>query len=427
MLLTNTLITLLKETFDSASVLQWAREVGALTRLRLIHPLDFCTALVGCAMGDEERSIASARRLFGKITGFAPEESSFYDRFTDAMLVVMRRMFAHVLGKLSAVQRDVVAAALGGTGIVDILAADATQGLLPASAVDALPSTDEDHGGFKLTAVLSVLFQRLEEVVVTDARTHDRKGLRLRRWLHGLLYLFDRGYSDFRLFVTIALRKGYFVTRMKKSFSPTITAVHSGLGQAHIGSRWNQDLPFRGVVDLDAEFQVRGLGRWVFRVIRITVDGQYRAGRRERVHIWLVTNLTREQFSAQQVATLYRLRWEVEVLFRTLKSVGRLDQLRSANVSVVHAFICATLVGMLLAHEVCAQMRREWPDREPSPYRVATLVFLWLPELAGSLRTRRQQHTMESFVFALWREGCNPNPGRPYMATQYSRDLRAGA
>jgi hypothetical protein len=121
--------------------------------------------------------------------------------------------------------------------------------------------------------------------------------------------------------------------------------------------------------------------------------------------VWLVTNLKPEQFSAEQVATLYHLRWEVEVLFRTLKTVGRLDQLRSASLPVIQAFICATLIGMLLAHEICAQMRRECPGREPSPYRVAALVLVWLPEIIRYLGPNKQLEVMESFDFALWREG----------------------
>lgn len=421
-----TLSTLFKDTFSPSAVLEWARELGAVQRLRRIHPRDFCMALVGCAIGDEERSIATARRLFAEMTHFTPEESSFYDRFTFAMLALMQRMVGKLLDRLSSIQREAVAAALGGTRILDILAVDSSQCLLPAAAAEVLPSTDDNHGGFKLTAVFSVMFQRFQEFMVTDARTHDRKGLRLPRWLHGLLYLFDRGYSDFRLFWTITERRGFFVSKMKKSFTPVIKTIRSGLGQLHLGSKLTDALPFRGIVDLDAQFHVRGKGIQTFRVVRITVDGPYVNGRREQIHVWLVTNLDPNDFSAEQVAILYRLRWEVELLFKTLKTVGRLDQLRSEKLPVIHAFICATLIGMFLSHEICAQMRREYPDREPSAYRVATLVFGWLPKIAQSLGTNRQQAVMKAFEFALWREGTNPNPGRPYMATRYAWELRQG-
>lgn len=79
-MLSTALLTFFKETFGGADVLEWARQLGAVKRLRTIHPLDFCMSLVACAMGDEERSIATARRLFAQLTHTAPEESSFYDK-----------------------------------------------------------------------------------------------------------------------------------------------------------------------------------------------------------------------------------------------------------------------------------------------------------------------------------------------------------
>jgi len=422
-----TLMDLFKQAFDRGATMKWARELGAVQRARCIHPLDFCLAVVGCAIGDEERSIATARRLFQRLTGFMPEESSFYERFTGGMLALMQRMFQQQLDASSSVQRAAIAAALGGTGVIDMLAVDSTQGLLPASAAAVLPSTDDGHGGFKLTAILSVLFQRVHQVAFTDARTHDRLALRLQRWLHGMLFLFDRGYSDHGLFATIEDRGGFFLTRFKKSSTPIITAILSGLGQAQLGRPLTEDLPFRGVVDLRARFRLRRGGSRVFRVVRITVDGPNRQGRRERVDIWLVTNLAAETFDAEAIATLYRMRWEVEILFHTLKSVGRLDQLRSANIEVIRAFVYATLIGMLLAHEICAQMRREKPEREPSPHRVAMLVLGALPGMVASLGTRRYREEVAAFVTALWREGVNPNPGRPYAAHRYARELRRAA
>lgn len=95
--MTTTLIELFKSTFLRGAILDWARESGAVHRLRLIHPQDFVLALVGCALGDEERSIATARRLFDRIVGFMPEESSFYDRFTVEMARLLRRLFLHAL------------------------------------------------------------------------------------------------------------------------------------------------------------------------------------------------------------------------------------------------------------------------------------------------------------------------------------------
>jgi putative transposase len=421
--MTTTLIELFKSTFHRDTILAWARDCGAVARLRKIHPQDFALSLVGCALGDEKRSVATARRLFDRIAGFMPEESSFYDRFTVEMADLMRRLFLRALGACSLERREALAKMLGGTGILDVLAIDGSQVSLPSSAVEVLPSTSDAHGGFKLTATLSLLFQKVQRVDVTDARTHDRKALALDRWLHGQLLLLDRGYSDHRLFKTIADRKGFFLTRLKESSVPVITAIRSGLGKTHIGKELTGNLPYRSVVDLDARFRLRGGSTREFRVIRVVIERDTRDGYLQEVDIWLVTNLAPADFSAEQVATLYRMRWEVEILFRALKSVGRLDQLHSASLPVIHAFLYASLLAVILAQDINAHMRRLRPGKEPSLYRVMTLLLGYLPHIVARLGTRYLRNTMIAFEAALWREGTNPNPGRPYAVEKYAWEV----
>ncbi len=186
-------------TFSKTNVLSIARDVGAVRRLRGIHPADLCSALVGCAMGDETRSIATARRMFSAETGFTLEESSFYDGFNAGLVALLRTLFVGALAASPREHQVELAAALDGTGLVDVLAIDGSQITLPASAKDEFPSTSPEHGGVKLTATLSVLYQTISKITVTTAKMHDRKALKLPRWLHNQLLLMDRGYTDHRL------------------------------------------------------------------------------------------------------------------------------------------------------------------------------------------------------------------------------------
>jgi putative transposase len=413
--------------FDSTEVLSRARQLGAVQRLRDIHPAELCLALTHCAMGDETRSIATARRDFAELTGFMPEESSFYDRFNEGLVALLKELFGSALQATTRQQREVLAAGLEGSGIVDVEAIDATQIMLPASASEVMPSTCADQGGVKLTATLSVLHQTISSVSITDAKTHDRKALKLPRWLHGRLLLLDRGYADHRLWADIEDRQGYFLTPLKTTTMPLIERVRSGVGRGHVGEVLWGGLRYWNVVDVDASFKVRGRGRRQFRVVRVRGDHELPDGKVEAVDLWLVTNLPAAVLSAEQLATIYRLRWEVEVLFRTLKMVGRLDHLRSANPNVVQAFIYATLLGMVLAHNICAMMRRTHPRLEPSPYRVLALLLLKLPAIVAALGTRALPGILRTFLTALWREGINPNPGRPYRSNLYAFEIAAGA
>jgi putative transposase len=413
--------------FQHDDVLQWARETGALERLREIHPADMCLALASCAMGDETRSIATARRSFFTLTGYMPEESSFYKRFNEGSVLLMKGLFERALAAGTLEQRKVFAAALEGSGIIDVEAIDGSQITLPASAADKFPSTNEGHGGVKLTAALSVLFQTINDITLTDARTHDRKALRLPRWMHGLLCLLDRGYTDHRLWATIEDRKGFFLMPLKSSVMPRISAIRSGVGKGNVGKELSGELRYFGTVDVDAEFTVRKRGRRTFRVVRLPVERNLPGGRVEIVYLWFVTNLPPELFSPEQLATIYRFRWEVEQLFRTLKMVGRLDHLRSANPHVIHTFIYATLLGMVLSHNLCALMRRKKPGCEPSPYRVTSLLLMYLPSIIAVIGTKKLKPTLKAFERALWRECVNPNPGRPYRSTIYAEEIKCAA
>jgi hypothetical protein len=122
----------------------------------MLHVWDVLLAMVRCAIGDEHRSVATARRQFFDLTGFMPEESSFYDRLTPAFADLAWQMFLRVLASANRVQRRRVAKALG-VHVRDVHVVDASVVTLPARAAAHLPSTDSKHGGFKITATLSVL------------------------------------------------------------------------------------------------------------------------------------------------------------------------------------------------------------------------------------------------------------------------------
>lgn len=414
---------LFQEMFSPEDVLQLAKETGAVQRLRDIHPHALCLALVSSAMGDEERSIATARRKFAEQTGFSPEESSFYDRFTAPMATTLGRMVRKGFDGCNRKHRRALAAALRGTGLVDVQAIDATQVALPAGAEAVFPSTDDERGGVKLTAVVSVLFQTVDKVTLTDARSHDRRVLRLDRWLHGRLLLMDKGYYDHSLFVTIEQRGGSFVVPFKDKIRPRIVEIRSGLGQAHVGKKMSAELPYRGIVDVDAEFSTAGGEPYRGRIVRVTVLKDCRNGTEQPTDIWLATNLPADKFSAEQIAAMYRLRWEVECAFRVMKSVGRLDHLRTTNKDVIRAFLYATLLGIILAQRLCAWMREAWPDREPSFHRVAALVYGWLARIMSTAVEDQRDDRLAEFLDALRREGANPNPGRPYAATKYAEAI----
>jgi len=102
--------------------------------------------------------------------------------------------------------------------------------------------------------------------------------------------------------------------------------------------------------------------------------------------LMLLTTLPEAHWSAQQVLDLYRCRWQVEVLFKRIKQVLSMHQLRCRSCQTAQAMIAALLVAWLLIEEDIEGLRRQISDAEPSQcplssWRLARLAFRSLQKI----------------------------------------------
>jgi hypothetical protein len=72
-------------------------------------------------------------------------------------------------------------------------------------------------------------------------------------------------------------------------------------------------------------------------------------------YFFVLTSLPREAFSAEAVLSLYRLRWQIEVEFKRLKSLLRLDDLRALTPATIRAALAAKLLGAVLLQDIIAK------------------------------------------------------------------------
>ena len=79
--------------------------------------------------------------------------------------------------------------------------------------------------------------------------------------------------------------------------------------------------------------------------------------------IVLLTTVPPEQATIEQIATLMRLRWQIELLFKLWKDQGKLDETRGWNPARSETELSAKLLGLLLAHWVLLATAWQWADR----------------------------------------------------------------
>ncbi len=70
----------------------------------------------------------------------------------------------------------------------------------------------------------------------------------------------------------------------------------------------------------------------------------------EKHHIY-ITNIQKDVLNAKDIAKLYGARWDIELLFKELKSRYALDVLETKNVQIIEAFIWTSMLTLIVAEE----------------------------------------------------------------------------
>ncbi len=229
--------------------------------------------------------------------------------------------------------------------------------------------------GFRVHALYEPALGRFTDFRVTSERV--REAARLTRLSAGRTMLFDRGYARERNIADVLAAGSDMVTR--------------------IGWR---SLPLRdergGVLDLfgmlaedatvlDRPVRVAGVAAPLRLVVaRLPPAARRSAEKRVRRrasksckrmdprsataagYLMLVTSLSAERCPAAQVLRLYRGRWQVELGFKRLKSLGGLDALRAADPALARTWLLAHLIGAVLTEDFASRIAGFPPPQRSS-------------------------------------------------------------
>ena len=145
-----------------------ARDSGAFVRLRKIDPFSLTWMLILGSLSGRVRCLAELRRLYQRVSGVLVEESSFYDRFTPALSVMLSTFIGHVLQHAWGAARPAKGRL---AGFADILTADSTVVRLHHFLAKRFAGTRTNQGGAALKAhvVFAVTGSGKQTVQLTPA------------------------------------------------------------------------------------------------------------------------------------------------------------------------------------------------------------------------------------------------------------------
>ena len=76
----------------------------------------------------------------------------------------------------------------------------------------------------------------------------------------------------------------------------------------------------------------------------------------------LATSLPAEEFPAEEVLAVYRLRWQIELAFKRLKSLIKIDEIRTRTEAGTRCWLYANLIVALLADDCSQDLLESFPS-----------------------------------------------------------------
>ena len=240
----------------------------------------------------------------------------------------------------------------------DIIVADGTILRLHEFLAEEFQPRRGEQGGARLHLLHNVTDQTIDQFSITNEKAHDSNGFDTGPWLKDRLVLFDQAYFKYRRFALIDENGGYFVSRLKNNANPVITDEFREWRGRAIPLEGKQirdvvDDLHREIIDVEVEvaFQRRvyegtqSVDTKRFRVVGVRDEDA------DDYHLYM-TNLPQEELLPRDIATIYRCRWEVELLFRELKSRYELDEFDTTKKHVVEILVYAALLTLLVSREL---------------------------------------------------------------------------
>jgi len=406
----------LKATLEQERLTSLGRRLGQCRRLRDVTPQRLVCSLLEALGSRRVETVADIQRAFNAQTGLGTRYKAFYNQLAKpAFPRFMRAVFQELLANLSqSVLRPLAGTAL--SAFEDVVIQDGSSFAVHDALAKSFGGrfTTIRPAAVEVHTFLSVFRDQVIRAQVAADKEAERDFLPPAGALRGKLWLADRGYESLDYWERVDQGGGFFIVRGKKSLNPHVVHVR-GLGrsrQRFAGHRLHDILARlpRRRLDLVVEFRAFRDRPLRLRLVLVWIPTR-------RSFLTLVTNVSRRRMNARQVSGVYRLRWQVELVFKEWKSYANLHAFVSRSPTLVEGLIWASLCAAALKRSVAHACQRAGQKVSISTRVVAMCgMFILPPLLRCALRAFRRLETVLARIFRyLWENAARAHPQRDLL------------
>jgi IS4 transposase len=354
----------LREMFSEEWLRQTAKETGLIVRERKIDPVIIFWVLTLSFGVRLQRTLASLKREYEIEAHKTISDSSWYYRFTPELVEFLHQCVIHGIEELAKEPGRKLSKKL--ENFQDVIIQDSTIVRLHSSLADKFPAARARTvtAGVKVGVMVSAVANGPKTVALYSEKTAEIKTLKIGPWIKNRILLVDLGFYKTQMFARVEENGGYFVSRIRKNMDPIVVLIEEGVPKTKckdfIGKPISEYIKQLSGKDIDAvvkiAFKRRGYkGKQKQDELRIRLVAVYN-DKDEKHHIY-ITNIQKEILNTKDIASLYGARWDIEMLFKELKSKYALDVLETKNVQVIEALIWTALLTLIVSRRIYSLVR----------------------------------------------------------------------
>ncbi|MBU4222519.1 MAG: IS4 family transposase, partial [Euryarchaeota archaeon] len=282
----------------------------------------------------------------------------------------------HAIEQLALEQNKVLSEKLAK--FKDVLIQDSTIIRLHKSLAKKWPAARSKTvaAGVKVGMLVSAVANSPKSIGIYAETTNELKTLRVGPWIKDRILLIDLGFYKHQLFAKIKDNGGYFVSRLKGNADPLIVDVYNTCPGNSIdvkGKYLSEILPKlkRQMLDVEVEISFKkpnynGKSKTRTDTERFRLVAVYNKDE-EKYHVYL-TNISNDDLSPEDVAKLYGARWDIELIFKELKSRYDLDVVNTKNPQIVEAYIWIAILTLFISRRIYNIVRKHNPKEKMVRY-----------------------------------------------------------
>ena len=371
-----------------------------------------------------QHTIASLKRLYEIEANISISDSSWYDRFTPELVEFLHQCVIHGIEELAKEPGKKLSKKL--EDFQDVLIQDSTIVRLHSSLAAKFPAARARTvaAGLKVGVMVSAVANGPKTIALYSEKTAEIKTLRIGPWIKDRILLVDLGFYKNQMFARVEENGGFFVSRIKKNMNPIVVSIEEGVPKTKckefIGKTVNECIEQLSGKDFDTVVKIvfkrrKYKGKQKKDEMRVRLVAVYN-DEDQKHHIY-ITNIQKDVLNAKDIEKLYGARWDIELLFKELKSRYALDVLETKNVHIIEALIWSAMLTLIVSRRIYSLVKNSAANSKKK-YRYTQLRWSKIfAEKAADLLTVilhkcEIQRTFETTMSAYKNQALDPHVKR---------------